>query len=357
MSLQEDGDPRLDLEHLAHVAVVKPSQVVFRETIRARASKVTERIEISGDSVAPGRTAFLKWGSSKRLLREMLLYTAFYDPETDPVPRMLGYRVSDGCHVVVLEWIEGVVPDFAEGEVVGRVFREYGRWAGDWSAAIRRYQAGETGPFWRPAPPALRPELFRLLDHRINKRTISEDLKLAHQRYQACAHLLGSNREPEEGDLFRQIARSGSAVAEAIFSTPATLTSVDLSAKNMLLRGTACRPIFFDFEHGGLCPAALALGLIGEASALVPTGNLGEHAKEAFLDGWAASASPRLERETFHRSQRCARLYVKCYDASRFLQRALLSPGLLHKPPWSDWWPRAWPDLARVARAVHRDVG
>lgn len=358
MAPPEDGDPRLELEELARIAGVQPSQVSVRETIRARPSKVTERIEISESSVTPARTAFLKWGSSKRLLREILLYMAFYDPEADPVPRMLGYRASDRFNAVLLEWVEGVVPDFSERGVVERVFREYGRWTGGWSTAIRRYQAGgKTALCRRRVPPELHPELVRLMDHRINERMVTEDLERVHERYEACAHLLRSTGGLEAGELFRHIARSGSAVAEAIFSSPATLTSVDLSANNVLLEGPARRPIFFDFEHGGICPAAMALGLIGDASGLVPTGSLGELAKEAFLDGWSASASLRLEREGFDRSQRCARLYFMCHDASRFFQRVLSSPGLLHKPPWRDWWSRARPDVARLASAVHQDLG
>lgn len=193
--------------------------------------------------------------------------------------------------------------------------------------------------------------------HLIKKQTVKEDLERISERYLACAGLLGSTRGPEERAQSRQIARSAAAVAKAIFSTPATLISVDLSVKNMLLKGfhrpaplprvRACR----------VCPAAMTLGLIGEASELVPAGSLGERAKEAFLDGWSGSVSAPLKLEVFQRSQRCARLYLKCHDLGRFFESILTNPGLLHKPPWRGWWLRDSPELARLVRAVHRELG
>jgi hypothetical protein len=354
--LQRPPSQKLDVECLADVAGVSPSRVASRETIRALPSKVTERIEILAGAEAPHRVALLKWGPSRSLRREILLYSAVYDPDTDPVPRLLGGVAGDDRHVLLLEWVWGEVPDVSDRESVRRVFHAYGSWMGRWSAAIRGYLAGDTGPFWRPVPPAMEPDLRRLLDPRITEQRVVEDFERLDELYAACADLLDPGRGPRERALFREIAAIGSAAAEAIFSTPATLGPGDLSAKNVLLSGPARRPTFFDFEFAGIMPAAMTLNAIGEASGLVPMGRLAEYAKETFLDGWSDSAAAPLAREIFHRGQRCALLHLKCHNVRWFFEDILSDSGLARAPRRLEWWHRAVPDLGRLVRGIDLSI-
>ncbi|MFW6012523.1 MAG: phosphotransferase [bacterium] len=351
-ALQEPPKQMLDLKCVADVAGVRPSQVASRETIRALPRKVTERIELLDGPEGSHRVALLKWGPSQSLRRELLLYSAVYDPDTDPVPRLLGRFVADDRQVLLLEWVWGEVPDVSSRESVERVFHAYGRWMGQWAAALRDYRAGETGPFWRPVPSAMEPDLRRFLDPRITEQRLIEDFERLDDLYAACADLLDPGRGPRERVLFREIAAIGPAAAAAIFSTPATLCPGDLSVKNVLLRGPARRPTFFDFEFAGIMPAAITLNAIGEDSGLVPTGSLAEYAKEKFLGGWSDSAAPPLVRETFHRGQRCAFLHYQCHQIRHFFEDILSDPELAREPRRLEWWRRAPPDLSRLVRSI-----
>ena len=354
--MENTPEQELDLEVVAEVAGVSPCQVGCRETIRALPLKVTERIEILSGTGAPHRAALLKWGSSRGLRREILLYSVVYDPNVDPIPRMLGCSLGDDRHVLLLEWVWGKVPDVSHGESVKRVFHAYGRWMGHWSATVRGYLAGETGPFWRPAPPVMEQELGRLLDPPISRQRVVEDLERLNDLYAACADLLEPGRGPRERALFQKIAAIGPAAAEAIFSTPVTLGPGDLSAKNMLLRGPARRPTFFDFEFAGIMPTAITLNAIGEASGLIPTGSLAEVAKETFLEGWSDSTAAPLDRETFHLGQRCALLHLKCHNLRDFFEDVPSDPEFARKPRHLKWCRRTMLDLGRLIRDIDQST-
>lgn len=184
---------------------------IFKDKINSRKiiddskhGRIIEKVEFLN------RKTLIKYGWDADLQKEISIYEKILNNvEDSPVPQLLVSKKINNIHFLVIEWIDGIHPDFRNTTHIEHVFTALGRWAADWSHMIANHNYIKRDTLSN----------FEVLDSLImnNKNTLIE--------------ILGSSLV----DLLNNCSLQSENIIRSIEKTPLTLNPGDISLHNFII--------------------------------------------------------------------------------------------------------------------------
>lgn len=295
-----------------------PSLIRWTELSRLDGRVVARASYLPAPGGAP-LTYCVKYGPDDRLGHEAALYAALFSPPgRDPVAGYVGYEWSGGHHALLLEWIDGMAPDFGRAAHVAGVFAALGAWLATAGAPV----SGAATPRqaeWRSAVPsqlasAWEHFLTDVRDHRWHEVRMMTMVERALRNPVMLADLGAPDLLP----LYGRLAGSASRLARRIAAAPLTVDPGDLTADNVLLRPDGAVR-FLDFEYAAIAPVSTVLENLDEPYEGAPRGSLAGVALRAFFQSWTCAGGPRMEWNDFLDAWHCARCLKKLADIDDYI--------------------------------------
>lgn len=283
---------------------------IFKDKINSRTiindsklGRIIEKIEFLN------RKALIKYGWDADLQKEISIYEeVLNNPEKYPVPKLLVRKKINNIHLLAIEWIDGIHPDFRNTIHIENVFTSLGRWAADWSHRIKYYNY-------------------------INRDTLSdfEDLdNLLINNKNTLINILGNPLI----DLLNNCSLQSENIIKNIEKMPLTLNPGDISLHNIIINSDE-KVIYIDFESCTVSSMITLVEHFGEDYESIPhkKGDI-LLALKSFLNSWNKFSNVNIEWDDFVHSQLCARIYYNIGNFNYWINRILEDNNIEETLEW-----------------------
>lgn len=309
----------LNSDEIAKILSLDSFEILERELI-LDASKRIERIKWRENKNAIPEQILIKYGRDSAILVEVLFYSKLSNSVKEQIPKIIAYDAQNNVKVLILEWIEGVNPDFSDQAIVKRVYKDYGKFAAKWGNQINEFDNDKIDKLINTN------EDYRgKLDHFIDKISIRnhideiyEGIKFRESREDLLKMIGGS----EFLDLIKRMDQKWILqIIHKLYGVPCTLHPGDVSKFNTLISYSNDQVLIIDFENMKIGPMTLLMEYIGEEDIHVPTSQFNETALRSYVDGWNKYSSQPVKWEPFYDSYLAARILYKCYLIQWYLNK------------------------------------
>ncbi|MBO1003997.1 hypothetical protein [Pseudogracilibacillus auburnensis] len=288
----------IDLENLINDRIIRRD--IIDDT---KGERVIEKVSLTNKKV------LIKYGRDAGILNEVKVYENIICAEKDPVPKLLiSKKLDNDTRLMVLEWIEGVHPDFSDSNDINLVFSSLGKWAGAWSYRIDNLQKEyeETLP----------------------------NFKVLHSTLQEYEKTENNCIGKEIINLLNKCLNYSEEVLEVINKSPLTLDPGDISLHNFIIDSSE-KVFFIDFESTKVKPMIMLLEHLGEDYESIPhTLTNIRLAMQTFLNDWNKAAKESIGWEEFEYCQLCARVYYKIGKYNYWIKRILQGKNVQETMGW-----------------------
>lgn len=334
---------------LAKILSLDSIEVLERELI-LNASKRIERIKWRENENALPEQALIKYGRDSALIFEIFFYNKLSAPVKEHLPKIIAYDTQNKVSVLVLEWIEGVNPDFHDQSIVKRVFKDYGKFAAKWGNQINEFDNDKINKLIN-----VNAEYRGKLDHFIEKISIRnhiseivEGISFRESREDLLKDIGGS----EFLDLIKRMDQKWILqLINTLYGVPSTLHPGDVAKFNTLIRQSNDQVLMIDFENMKIGPMSLLMEYIGEEDIHVPLSHLNETALRSYVDGWNKHSTHTVKWNQFYDSYLAARILYKCYLIQWYLNKY---ENNSRRTPDISWVKRHVNDLLRYCKTLEK---